>query len=119
MSPSFSPQTNLFYVNAHRLFSIYYRTVYGKVEGWGGRDQNLWGSAALRALDYKTGKVVWSHELGEGEPFTGIMTTAGHLLFGCDAQGNFLALDPLTGKTLWHLNLGGNITSSTMTYPAS
>ena len=116
MSPSFSPQTNLFYVNAHRLFSVYYRTIDGKVEGWGGRDQNLWGSAAIRALDYKTGKVVWTHELGEGEPFTGIMTTAGRLLFSGDASGNFLALDPGTGKTLWHLNLGGNISSSPMTY---
>ena len=54
--------------------------------------------------------------IGEGEAFTGIMTTAGHLLFGGDTTGNLLALDPATGKTLWHLNLGGNITSSPMTY---
>jgi alcohol dehydrogenase (cytochrome c) len=116
MSPSFSLQTSLFYVNAHRLFSIYYRTIDGKVEGWGGRDQNLWGDSTLRALDYKTGKVVWNHEIGEGEAFTGMMTTAGHLLFGGDTTGNLLALDPATGKTLWHLNLGGTITSSPMTY---
>jgi acido-empty-quinoprotein group A len=116
MSPSFDPQTGLFYVNAHRLFSIFYRTVDGKVEGWGGRDQNLWGNSTLRALDYRTGKVVWNHEIGEGEAFSGILTTGGHLLFGSDTAGNLLALDPATGKTLWHLNVGGTATSSPMTY---
>jgi alcohol dehydrogenase (cytochrome c) len=67
-------------------------------------------------LDYKTGKVVWNHELGEGEGITGILTTAGHLLFNGDTAGNLLALDPATGKTLWHLNVGGEIVASPMTY---
>ena len=116
MAPSFSPQTGLFYVNAHRLFSVFYRTVDGKAEGWGGRDRNLWGTSTLRALDYRTGKVVWNHEIGDGEAFSGILTTAGRLLFSSDTSGNLLALDPATGKTLWHLNLGGTITSSPMTY---
>ena len=116
MSPSFDPQTGLFYVNAHRLFSVFYRTVDGRVEGWGGRDQNLWGNSTIRALDYRTGKVVWNHEIGEGEAFSGLMTTAGHLLFASDTSGNLLALDPATGKTLWHLNLGGTTNSSPMTY---
>jgi acido-empty-quinoprotein group A len=116
MAPSFDPQTNLFYVNAHRLFAIFYRTVDGKVEGWGGRDQNLWGNSTLRALDYRTGKVVWNHEIGDGEAFSGILTTAGHLLFGSDTQGNLIALDPATGKSLWHLSVGAPMQSSPMTY---
>jgi alcohol dehydrogenase (cytochrome c) len=70
----------------------------------------------LRALDYKTGKVVWNHELGEGEGVAGILTTAGHLLFSADTAGNILALDPASGKTLWHLNAGGEVVASPMTY---
>ena len=115
--PSFSPQTNLFYVNARRLFSIYYNTVdKTKPEGWGGRDRNLWANSTIRALDYKTGKLVWNHELGDGESIAGILTTAGHLLFTVDNTGNLLALDPATGKTLWHLNIGGPLLASPMTY---
>jgi acido-empty-quinoprotein group A len=116
MAPSFDPQTGLFYVNARRLFSIYYNTVTGKAEGWGGRDRNLWANSTLRALDYKTGKVVWNHELGYWESLAGILTTAGHLLFTADNSGNLLALEPATGKTLWHLNAGGEMVASPMTY---
>ncbi|HLZ12144.1 MAG TPA: acido-empty-quinoprotein group A [Candidatus Acidoferrum sp.] len=116
MAPSFDPQTNLFYVNARRLFSVYYNTVTTKAEGWGGRDRILWANSTIRALDFKTGKVVWNHEIGEGESIAGILTTAGHLLFTADTSHNLLALDPTTGKTLWHLNVGGPLLASPMTY---
>jgi alcohol dehydrogenase (cytochrome c) len=116
MAPSFDPQTGLFYVNARRLFSIFYKTATGKAEGWGGRDRGLWADSTLRALDYRNGKEVWSHEIGEGESIAGILTTAGHLLFSADNAGDLLALDPATGKTLWHLNAGGALDASPMTY---
>jgi len=116
MAPSFDLQTGLFYVNARRLFSVFYNTVSGKPEGWGGRDRNLWANSTMRAIDYRTGKVVWNHELGDSETLAGILTTAGHLLFSADNSGNLLALDPATGKTLWHLNAGGRMDASPMTY---
>jgi alcohol dehydrogenase (cytochrome c) len=116
MAPSFDPQTGLFYVNARRIFSIFYLTATGKAEGWGGRDRNLWANSTLRALDYRTGKVVWNHEIGSGESIAGILTTAGHLLFSADNSGNLVALDPATGKALWHLNAGGRTAASPMTY---
>jgi len=116
MAPSFDLQTGLYYVNARRLFSVFYNTVTGKPEGWGGRDRNLWANSTMRAIDYRTGKVVWNHELGDSETLAGILTTAGHLLFSADNSGNLLALDPATGKTLWHLNLGGRMDASPMTY---
>ena len=116
MAPSFDPQTGLFYVNARRGFSVYYLTTTGKPEGWAGRDRILWANSTVRALDYRTGKVVWNHELGNGESIAGILTTAGRLLFTADNSGNLLALDPSTGKTLWHLNAGGHLVASPMTY---
>jgi acido-empty-quinoprotein group A len=116
MAPSFDPQSGLFYVNARRIFSIFYLTATGKAEGWAGRDINLWANSTLRALDYRTGRVVWNHEIGNGESISGILTTAGHLLFSADNSDNLLALDPATGKTLWHLNAGGRLDASPMTY---
>jgi alcohol dehydrogenase (cytochrome c) len=116
MAPSYSPQTGLFYVTATRTFSIYYLTARGKAEGWGGRDRGLWSDSATRAIDYKTGKIAWTHELGRGGSAAGNLSTAGHLLFTADNSGNLLALDPATGKTLWHVNAGGTMGSSPMTY---
>jgi acido-empty-quinoprotein group A len=115
MAPSFDPQTGLFYVNARRTFSIFYLTATGKPEGWAGRDRNLDADSTIRAIDYRTGKIVWDHEIGKGEGTAGILTTEGHLLFTADNAGNLLALDPATGQTLWHVNLGGRMESCPMT----
>jgi len=116
MAPSFDPQSGLFFVNARRLFSVYYNTVTTKAEGWGGRDRILWANSTIRALDYRTGKVVWNHEIGDGESIAGILTTAGRLLFTADNSGNLLVLNPANGETLWHLNMGGALQASPMTY---
>ena len=116
MAPSFDPQTGLFFINARRIFSVYYNTVTTKAEGWGGRDRILWANSTLRALDYRTGKVVWNRELGDGESIAGILTTAGRLVFTADTSGNLLALNPASGETLWHLSMGGELLASPMTY---
>jgi len=116
MAPSFDPDSGLFYVIARRVISIFYHTAIGKAEGWGGRDRNLWADSVIEAIDYQTGKIRWSHELGDGEVTAGILTTAGGLLFTADNAGNLLALDPENGKTLWHVQAGGRLVSSPMTY---
>jgi alcohol dehydrogenase (cytochrome c) len=40
------------------------------------------------------------------------LTTAGGLTFTGDAQGNFIALDAVSGKVLWHFQTGGEIHTS-------
>lgn len=91
-------------------------TAEGKPEGWAGRDRNLWADSTLVAIDYKTGGIRWKHEIGKGEGIAGMLTTAGKLLFTADNSDNLLALDPETGKTLWHVNLGARMESAPMTY---
>ena len=60
--PSFSPQTGLFYVNATQAFSVYYIYDPGdNPQGWGGTDRGGYSEAMLQAIDYKTGKIKWSH----------------------------------------------------------
>ncbi len=116
LSPSFDPLTGMAYVSARRMWSVFYKTAEGKAEGWGGRDRNLYAESVLEGIDYKTGEVRWKHEIGPGEGSGGIMTTAGKLLFSADTSGNLLALSPSTGETLWHINLGGRVPNSPMTY---
>lgn len=45
-----------------------------------------------------------------------MLTTAGNLLFTADNSNHLLALDPATGKTLWHVNLGTRMETAPTTY---
>lgn len=119
MAPSFDPQTGLFYVNAQKAYSVWYLLLNaaGKPDGHqGGTLNDFWGTSALVALDAATGETKWTRDLGEGRNFSGVLTTAGHLLFSGDVSGNLLALDPATGDVLWHVYAGGMMNSSPMTY---
>jgi alcohol dehydrogenase (cytochrome c) len=69
----------------------------------------------IEAIDYQTGKIRWSHELGP-ESGAGVLTTDSGQTFTGDGHGNFLALDSSAGKTLWHAGSGGRIVSSPISY---
>ncbi len=58
----------------------------------------------------------WRHEEGPGVSYSGILSTAGNLLFTSDVTGNLLALESNTGEVLWHAYGGGLMNSSPMTY---
>jgi alcohol dehydrogenase (cytochrome c) len=115
-SPSFDEKTGLFYVNAHPSWSLYFAKPADGTYGWAGADYDLWNKSVLEAIDYKTGKIVWTHDLSPGGSNTGILTTSSGLLFTGDAKGNALALDASDGKTLWHAGSGSNIGTSPISY---
>jgi alcohol dehydrogenase (cytochrome c) len=115
--PSFSPATGLFYINATRGFSEYY--IYdnsNKPEGWGGNDRGGSSESMLQALDYKTGKIRWSHKWEGPGVRSGVLSTAGNLVFTGDASDNFVALNAETGEPVWHANLGAPVSNGPMTY---
>lgn len=116
MSPSFSPATGLLYVDTQQSFSLYYAYGAGKPEGFGGRDLTIWTHSYLRAIDYQTGKCRWEHDLGQGSNWSGVLSTAGGVVFSADVHGNILALDAATGKTLWHVYGGGAAQGPPITY---
>ena len=119
MAPSFDPETKLFYVNAEEGFGMYYLTLNanGKAVGHqGGASSRLREHSVLVAIDYQTGKIRWRRKAGEGGGHPGILTTAGGVLFTGDVSDNLLALDPENGQVLWHVNVGGSLGSSPMTY---
>jgi alcohol dehydrogenase (cytochrome c) len=122
MSPTYDPQTKLFYVTAREqcdVFSTapqpydaghaYYGSAYFPNED----AEPFYG--ALRALDLKTGKTAWEWK-HVSPTWSGVLSTAGGVVFTGDAEGNFIALDAKSGKPLWHFQCGASVYSSPMTY---
>jgi alcohol dehydrogenase (cytochrome c) len=115
-SPSFDAKTGLFIVAAHPAYSIYFAKPADGTYGWAGADYGLWGKGVIEAIDYQTGKIKWTHEMGTGTPTAGVLTTDSGLTFTGDMRGNVLALETSTGKTLWHAGSGSHIATSPITY---
>ncbi len=115
-SPSFDPASGLFIVDAHPSWSVYFAKAADGTYGWAGADYGLWGKGVIEAIDYQTGKIRWSHEVGEGGSGAGVLTTESGVTFTGDARGNILALNTADGKTLWHAGLGAAMQTSPITY---
>jgi alcohol dehydrogenase (cytochrome c) len=122
MSPTYDPQTKLFYVTAREQCDIFStapqpyeagHAFYGSAYFPNDDSQPFWG--AVRAIDPATSKIKW--ELKHLSPsWSGVLSTAGGLVFSGDAEGNFMALDAATGKILWHFQCGASIYAGPMTY---
>ena len=122
MSPTYDPQTKLFYVSAREQCDIFStapqpyeagHAFYGSAYFPNDDAQPFWG--AVRAIDPTTSQIKW--ELKHLSPsWSGVLSTAGGLVFTGDAEGNFMALDAATGKILWHFQCGASVYASPMTY---
>ena len=143
-SPSYSPQTELFYIPAWEDYATVFGgepqeytpgrsfiggipatyepvpdadapTVPGLVRG----PINDWtdeiGHGAVKAIDALTGEQKWKFEMTDVIS-SGILTTASNLLFTGARSGYFQALDAETGELLWRASLGGQIVNGPMTY---
>jgi alcohol dehydrogenase (cytochrome c) len=120
--PSYSPDTGLFYVATQDAYALYYQTETDPrgAMGLGGKEEVPLGTVRsyISAIDYKTGKTVWKHvypTLG-GQLGSGLLTTAGRLLFAGDIAGNIIAYDPANGTPLWHSYLGQTVTNAPETF---
>jgi alcohol dehydrogenase (cytochrome c) len=104
--PSFDPKTGLLIVNAKDGYGIYfYKPEHGSY-GWAGADYGLAGRGFLRAVDYKTGRIVWEHPYGKGSSSAGVLTTQTDLAITGDGAGNLLAIRTSDGTLLWHESIG-------------
>ena len=120
--PAFNPQTGLMYVPTQDSYAMYYLTELDPrgAMGLGGKEEITLGTmrSYVSAIDYKTGKTVWKHvypALG-GALGSGMLTTAGGLLFAGDVSGNLIAYDAANGKVLWHAYLTNLVSNAPETY---
>jgi alcohol dehydrogenase (cytochrome c) len=122
-STSFNPATGLFYLMAEESCGIYAKSAQWWVRGesfYGGSTRRAPGDSNrkfVRAIDVQTGKIAWQiPDVGGGILASGLMTTAGGLLFYGDSPGAFVAADAKTGALLWHFNTGQPWKAGPMTY---
>ncbi|MGB7129790.1 MAG: PQQ-dependent dehydrogenase, methanol/ethanol family, partial [Candidatus Sulfotelmatobacter sp.] len=115
MAPAYDPQTALFYVTARDQCDIFSTAPQPYEPG-----HAYYGSAYfpseeaepyrgfLKAIDPVTGQIQWKFE-HTSPTWSGVLSTAGGLVFTGDAEGNFIALDAAAGKPLWHFQMGGAV----------
>ena len=122
-SPSYNPNTGLFYVLALENCNIFYSKPEAFVKGQtyyntGTKhppDEN--SQKVLLALSVADGKAVWRYpQVGHGHSWAGTLTTITGLLFFGDDAGMFEAVDATSGHPLWHFNAGQLMQASPMTY---
>ncbi|WP_427963405.1 methanol/ethanol family PQQ-dependent dehydrogenase [Altererythrobacter sp.] len=70
---------------------------------------------ALRAMDPKTGKIVWEYK-NKAPLWGGVLTTGGNLVFTGTPEGYLKAFDAKTGEELWKFNTGSGVVGSPVTW---
>ncbi|MBM40685.1 MAG: hypothetical protein CL483_02020 [Acidobacteria bacterium] len=120
---SYHPGTGLFYLLAHESCMTYTKND----DPWQRGRSWLSGTARLadgspnqkfiRAIDIQTGEVAWSYaQTGYAQTYSGVLSTAGDLVFFGEDSGAFAALDAETGDPLWHFQANQDWKASPMTY---
>jgi alcohol dehydrogenase (cytochrome c) len=122
-SPSYNPNTGLFYVMALENCNLYFSRPKPFTQGetfYGTGTKHPMGEDSkkvLLALSPTDGKKVWQYpQAGHGNSWGGTLTTAGGLVFFADDAESFEAVDAETGHPLWHFNTGQSFSASPMTY---
>jgi PQQ-dependent dehydrogenase (methanol/ethanol family) len=108
-STAFSPQTRLYY------FLVLEQCVSKNNGGY--PDQQ--GQRFLRALNIDTGEIVWDVPqpgAARAKTWSGVLATAGGLIFYGQPNGGFAAVDQWNGKTLWRFPTNIFMKASPMTF---
>jgi len=122
MPMAYSPDTKLFYVPANEWgMEIWNEPItYKKGAAYLGagftiKTLNDGPIGALRAMDPKTGKIVW--EAPNNAPlWGGVLTTGGNLVFWGTPEGYLQAADAKTGKILWKFQTGSGVVAPPVTW---
>ncbi len=122
MPMAYSPETRLFYVPANEWgMEIWNEPItYKKGAAYLGagftiKTLNEGSIGALRAIDPKTGKIVW--EVPNNAPlWGGVLTTGGNLVFWGTPEGFLQAADAKTGKIVWKFQTGSGVVAPPVTW---
>ncbi len=108
-STAFSPETRLYY------FLALEQCVSDHNNGY----PNEQGRRFLRALNIETGEIVWEVPqpgAARAKTWSGVLATAGGLIFYGQPNGGFAAVDQRNGKTLWRFPTNISMKASPMTF---
>ena len=122
-SPSYNPNTGLFYVMALEACNLYFAAPRKFIKGetyynTGTKTRpGEHGQKILLALSIADGKTAWRYpQVGRADSSGGTLTTDGGLLFFADDAGSLEAVEASSGHPLWHFNTGQPIHASPMSY---
>lgn len=121
-SPSYDPQTGLFYFKGNNSCDIFmerppqYHLGVSFYATGTKRVPNLLATTWLIAYNLKSNSFAWRYPQVGFRGSAGVMSTAGGLVFFGDDAQSFEAVDARTGKPLWHFNTGENLAASPMAY---
>jgi PQQ-dependent dehydrogenase (methanol/ethanol family) len=107
-STAYSPETHLYYFMALEECT-------GKPTGY--PDQT--GQRFLRAINIETGEIAWEVPqpgAARAKTWSGVLATAGGLVFYGQPNGGFAAVDQRDGKTLWQFPTNVRMKASPMTF---
>jgi glucose dehydrogenase/plastocyanin len=112
---SFSPDTGYVYVGYSLVDTSYSNAQGGRVNT--ARPLGEYMSGGLAAVDPRTNTVAWRRPsrwwLSIG---TGILSTAGRLLFQGRPDGTLAAMDDATGEELWSWQCGAGVNTNPISY---
>ena len=118
---AYSPQTGLYYFNTTDGCQLYYKTKQEYNEGMWYQGSTTAGfptepsTGSVIAVDPATGNTKWRWEMVTA-PTSGLLATAGGLVFGGDREGYLMAFDARTGKVVWKFQTGGVIIAPPISY---
>jgi alcohol dehydrogenase (cytochrome c) len=122
MPMAYSPETKLFYVPANEWgMEIWNEPItYKKGAAYLGAGFTIKTNSdgpigALRAIDPKSGKIVW--EAPNNAPlWGGVLTTGGNLVWWGTPEGFLQAADAKTGKIVWKFQTGSGVVAPPVTW---
>ncbi|WP_341888737.1 PQQ-dependent methanol/ethanol family dehydrogenase [Variovorax sp. YR752] len=122
MPMAYSPETRLFYVPANEWgMEIWNEPItYKKGAAYLGAGFTIKTNSdgpigALRAIDPKSGKIVW--EAPNNAPlWGGVLTTGGNLVWWGTPEGFLQAADAKTGKIVWKFQTGSGVVAPPVTW---
>jgi alcohol dehydrogenase (cytochrome c) len=118
---AYSPRTGFYYFTSTDGCHIYFKTKQDFIEGEWYQASTTAGistepaTGSILAVNPATGETKWRMET-VSPPTSGLLATAGGLLFAGDREGYLMALDAESGKPLWKFQTGGVVIAPPISY---
>lgn len=117
---AYSPQTGYMYVDGNYLPMMYWKTfeeLKPPAQWWGGTvaAQTTGTYGMVSAVDLRTGRIAWQTRLAK-PVISGLLATAGGLVFTGGSDKRFMAYDARTGRELWSFATDAGVNAPPITY---